>query len=43
MILEQVGVRSENQTLIPHVSSLFLPLNLHLNDFYYALLGSNSL
>lgn len=38
MVLEQAGVRAENWTLIPWVTSLFLPLNLHLNDFRYAIL-----
>lgn len=39
MVLEQAGATAENWTLIPWVSGLFLPLSLHLNDFYYALLG----
>lgn len=29
MVLEQAGVRTENWTLIPWVSGLFLPLSLH--------------
>lgn len=39
MILKRPGVRTQNWTLIPLGSGLFLPLNLHLNDFCHTLWG----
>lgn len=41
MNLEKADVRAENQTLIPWLSGLFLPLNLNVNYFCCANWGNS--